>query len=430
MSVLGDPQSLFAIGQFRRALALIDELSTRRQLLIDEQIVRTELLSLTGNVESSLRIAEKLHSHRTLSVAQRCRLRDVLGTCTFRKGLFARGIEHYKRGIEAAQSAGELKWECLLRVHLLRNQNHYLGPHHAVADLSLVRRKTYQLADRPISVKFQLVLTELAAKLGLYPRARKHLEAARSLLATVHDRGLHADVKMAELALAAFESNLAEALEYAFELLSMAEETGSQSARFGASTNLGHLLSAQARFDEAIAWIQKGLDENSFGGGNEIALRDTLMSLLMARGQDEDATLQANAIFELLKASVAGDSYYGLWHLLTRVRWLYRTGQADAGVALALDSIPRIERMADRNLLERMKLLAAEGLGRTGRPAQGAHLMAEAVSANPDPPLEIMAEASRIAGRLAAHDDHAAALGHFERAGRILQSVGNLTARA
>ncbi len=125
-----------------------------------------------------------------------------------------------------------------------------------------------------------------------------------------------------------------------------------------------------------------------------------------------------------------GHSYYGLWHLLTRVKWLYRTGQADAGVAVAMDAIPRIERMADRNLLERMQLLAAEGLGLIGRTREGARLMATAVTANPDPPLEMMAEASRVAGRLTADDDPVAAASHFDRATRILHRVGNLTACA
>ena len=154
------------------------------------------------------------------------------------------------------------------------------------------------------------------------------------------------------------------------------------------------------------------------------------MSLHMATGRELDAGIQAEAISKLLSDTAARDSYFGLWHLLTRVKWLYRIGNAEAGLALALEAIPQIERMADRNLLERMKLLAAEGLGRVGRPAEGVNLMAEAVIANPDPSLEIMVEASRIAGRLTAHDDRAAARAHFDRAGRILQSVGNLTALA
>ena len=152
------------------------------------------------------------------------------------------------------------------------------------------------------------------------------------------------------------------------------------------------------------------------------------MSLQMS--MDQDASLQAEAISRLLDQPANKDSYYGLWHLHTRVKWLYRTGAAEDGVATAMEAIPRIERMADRNLLERMRLLAAEGLGRTGRHIEGARMWAEAVIENPDPPLEIMAEASSVAGRLAAPDDAAAALDHFDRAGRILQSVGNLTALA
>jgi DNA-binding NtrC family response regulator len=154
------------------------------------------------------------------------------------------------------------------------------------------------------------------------------------------------------------------------------------------------------------------------------------MQVAIASNDLEQAQALAQELEALSSNLESGESYYGLWHLLTRVKWLYRTGEASAGLALALDAIPRIERMADRNLLERMQLLAAEGLGRTGRHLEGAALMAQAIGANPDPPLELIAEAARVAGRLAAADNPGAALGHFARAARILQGVGNLTAQA
>lgn len=152
------------------------------------------------------------------------------------------------------------------------------------------------------------------------------------------------------------------------------------------------------------------------------------MSLNLSQDLFDQAQAEADAIEKMISATGAHDSYYGLWHLLTRVKLLYRTGQAEAGVAVAMDAIPRIERMADRNLLERMQLLAAEGLGRIGHDTDGVRLMAHAVTANPEPPLEMLAEASRVAGRLTARDDPAAAAGHFERAARILNAVGNLSA--
>jgi DNA-binding NtrC family response regulator/tetratricopeptide (TPR) repeat protein len=428
MRTSGDPQSLFALGRYADALVAIDELNGWRDLLSDERIVRAELLLVTGAVEAANNLAEELIAYRGLSVPQRCRLRDVLATCAFLKGFHAKAIDHYSRGIELAESEADLRSECSLRIHLLRYQIRYFDSPQAATSLSVLRRKTHQLADRVISVKFQLLLAELAAKLGLHQRAFKHLKAAQSLLITVSDLGLRVQAKTVELALAAFESNLSDALQYAFELHEMAEETGGREARFTACINLGHLLCAHARFDEARFWLEQRLREHPYGGGLEIALRDTLMSVQVS--MDVDASLQAEAVLRLLDQPAIRDSYYGLWHLLTRVKWLYRTGAAEDGVALAMAAIPRIERMTHRNILERMKLLAAEGLGRVGKAAQGARLMAEAVNSSPERPLEIVAEASRVAGRLAAQDDPAAALGHFERAKRILQSIGNLTACA
>ena len=425
-----DPHSLFEIGQYKKAVIALDRLGSRRELLPDDQILRAELLSITDSVDSSLHLAEKLLSLPTLSVPQRCRLRDVLGTCSFRKSLYSKGLEHYTRGIELAESGGHLKSECVLRVRLFRNQVRQHGPYQATTNLSVVRRKTYQLGDQGVSLEFQLVLAELAAKLGLYPRAHHHLRAAKSLSGTLAHRGLQADVMVVEVVLAGYESNLADGLELAFQLRSLAEETGSLSAKAAASNNLGHLLSLHSRFDEATAVLQESLEAAVLTGKTGIPQRDTLMFVLMSTDREQEARHQAEAISELIKQPAVRDSYHGLWQLINRVKLLYRTGQTNEGLTLAMESLPRIERMADPNLLERMKLLAAEGLGRVGKAAEGARLMAEAVNANPDPSLEIIAEASRVAGRLTAQDNPAAALGYFERAGRILHGVGNLTARA
>ncbi|MGE3889884.1 MAG: sigma-54 interaction domain-containing protein [Vicinamibacterales bacterium] len=137
----------------------------------------------------------------------------------------------------------------------------------------------------------------------------------------------------------------------------------------------------------------------------------------------------AEGVFALSSRFEGGYSYYGLWHLHTRARWLLRTNRADEAVTLTQDAIPRIEKIADRNLLERMQLLAAEALGAAGRPLDGAALLAATVRANPDPSLEIVAEAARVAGCLAT-DDPTAARAHFERAIRVFSAIGQHTAAA
>lgn len=428
MALQTDPRALLVAGHYKNALDSLEQVAARRALFIDEQVIQSELFSLTGEVNKAIELTERLIVQRGLSVPQRCRLRDVLGTSYFRNGLLAKAVEHYRRGIELAESQGELASECRLRLHLIRNRTHWEGPHSAAAELVQLRRKIHRVADPSLTLTFQLAQTEVAAKLGLIWRARAHLNAAIALVPTTADRGLHADVKLAQIAVCAWESETETALSHAFDLASIAKETGSDSAGFGASTNLGHLLHLQGRLDEANEWLRQGLrDRSYFGGGPEVALRDTLMALYATQERMDEAVAECEQIERTLAANSSEDSYYGLWHLLTKVKLLYRTDQAEAGVAVAMDAIPRIERMADRNLLARMKLLAAEGLGRIGRTAEGAQLMADAVSASPDLPLEMIAEAARVAGRLTANDNPAAAAAHFERADRILRGVGNLT---
>jgi DNA-binding NtrC family response regulator len=149
----------------------------------------------------------------------------------------------------------------------------------------------------------------------------------------------------------------------------------------------------------------------------------------MAKCDDTEAERLAISTWNISNNLEGGFSYYGLWHCLTRVKWLLRTARAQEAVALALDAIPRIERTADRNLLERMQLLGAEALGRVGRALDGAVLMAAAVRANPDPPLDMIAEASRVQGCLCRADDPLAARAHFERASRIFGAIGHHAAR-
>jgi len=99
-------------------------------------------------------------------------------------------------------------------------------------------------------------------------------------------------------------------------------------------------------------------------------------------------------------------------------------------MAIAVDALPRIARTADRILLQRMKLLAAEGYGRISQPERGAALMAAAVVENPDNSLELAAEAFRVAGRLTAHDNPGGALKYFDRAWRTFDGIGNFIGRA
>jgi two-component system response regulator AtoC len=279
-------------------------------------------------------------------------------------------------------------------------------------------------------VAFHTVVAEINAKKGLLLGARASLQTARALLKQYENVWLKGRLATTQAAIAVIESDYVTALDATQEALACAKRSGSREIRVPALGNFAHLKMLQGSYSDALPAIEELLKVVRPGGGTAIGVLDTKMQTTLAIGDFENAKREAEHLSVISANLESGSSYYGLWHLLTRVRWHYRTGDAAGGLALALDSIPRIERMADRILLERMQLLAAEGLGRTGRAAEGAALMAQAVSANLDPPLEMIAETERVAGRLCAPNDPGAALGHFERAARILLGVGNLTAHA
>ena len=423
-----DPQALNAQGRYGDALRALRDLQSRRPLAHHEHVLLAEVLGLTGEADASLRTGQELLRQRGLSVAERCRTRGAMGRSCFQKGLYERGTEYFLTAIDLAERHAELLEECRLRVQLFRSQLHWLGPQQAAADVAILRRKLHQLADPALVVNFHCGLTELAAKMGLVARARKHLDTAQAMLPHVENRAVHGDVKMCQVALAGQEANYGEALQHALELKPLAEETDSGAFRMCVSINLGHLLIMQARYPEAEAALLRGYEDPILTGAYEIPLRDTMMQLRVAEGNLEDAGAVNDTVQQCLERTDRADSYFGLWHLIRRVTWLYRRGDPERGLATALESIPRIVRMADNNLLERMKLMAAEGMGRLGRPVEGAAQMADAVALNRYPLPENLAEAHRVAGRLVAAEDPVTAASHFTRAQRIMEAVGNRAA--
>jgi DNA-binding NtrC family response regulator len=421
-----DAAALLLEGRFEDALRSITETRTRRPLTAAEDVLLAELLALTGDTEQVLSLAERVVQNSALNVSQSCKVRLVLGRSHFRKGESKKGLEHYATGIRLAEHHGEFASECQLRVNLFRSQLNWLGPHQASTDLGSLRRKVLHLADVTTTTLFQLALAEFAAKLGLVMRARRHLETARSLGALANDKALIADVKGVEIAMAAMEANFGEALDRALELESIGRETG-YASKSTIPINLAHLLTIAARFDEAAQVLADGTP-HIFSGAGQIPMLDTLLQLRLFQNDLREAEIVSTSIQQLIDRTDSADSYFGLWYLLNRVKLLYKLGMLDEGLRLAFDTLPRIRAMADRNLLERMTLRAAEGYELLGNRIEGAALVASFWSLNAEPTLDVLAEAARITGKLSAADDRTNALEHLELSKIIFGHIGNLAA--
>jgi DNA-binding NtrC family response regulator/tetratricopeptide (TPR) repeat protein len=425
-----DAQVLFAAGLYGRALDALDRVRSQRKLSIDEHVLHAELLSATGAITNAISLATELLKLRSLSVSHQCALHGVLGMSCFRNGRHREGQEHFEQGIRLAESSSATYEGCHLRVNLFVCQIRWIGPYQAAAAVDGLRRRVHHVGDPTLSIRFQLGLLELATRLGLYRRARRHLNTARELLATSQNRTLAAEIEQAEVGLTADEGDLGRALELTVKFVKTAEATGSHSALWVAWNNLAHLLSAQGRYDEALQWIHKALDSQRHRGGNEIVLRGTLMQLFVAKGDFHEAEAEAERIGILLDNSLDPGSYWVLWHVLTRVKWLFRIGKIDQGLNEALDATQRTDAMANRRILERLQLFIAEGLARTGRVNEAADVLAQAVIANEDPSLETVAEMARIRGVILGKRDPIEAIKHFDHAAAIFNGIGHLAAEA
>ena len=229
-----------------------------------------------------------------------------------------------------------------------------------------------------------------------------------------------------------FQADYESALNWNREAIECARRSGSRELSIPALANLAFIKFSQNELDDARSALSELIHELKKGGLSiaEIGVRDIEMQIAIAAEDLDGAAAVDDYITNLISEVGGKDSYYDLWHSLIRVKWFYRSGRPHDGVAIAVDALPRIARAADRILLQRMKLLAAEGYGRISQPERGAALMAAAVVENPDNSLELAAEASRVAGRLSAPDNPGGALKHFDRAWRTFDGIGNLIGRA
>ncbi len=417
---------LIAEGLLGQALSLLAEL--RRQLTVPEQILRLELTSITSAKDTCVNESSELLLRKDLKGEDRVRCLVVSASSQLRSGSDAAGRATFKKAVTLAHQFNA-ETACHARVWQLVALASWIGPEAASLEVAETRRVVTSAGQPENMVRYHLALAEIAAKQSLLRRAARQLEVVLDLLSSYPNRYLEAEHAIRAGAICALSSDPQGAADHAERAIELAVECGAPTLEVVARSNLAHAFLSLGRLQLAHAELSKAFGLCRTRGSAELGIRDGLLQHAIASNDTSLASATAGNTFERSMQIDDGHSYYGLWHLLTRVKWLYRTDQAEAGVAVAMDAIPRIERMADRNLLERMKLLAAEGLGRIGRTTDGARLMADAINANSDPPLEMMAEASRVAGRLTARDDPVASASHFDRSSRILTSVGNLTAR-
>ena len=225
-------------------------------------------------------------------------------------------------------------------------------------------------------------------------------------------------------------SDLSSATSEAVLALRCAEQSGHPAIKRAALADLGHLELAAGRFKDARRYLEEASTLTPKSGDKQIGVADGFAQVNLAAGNLEEARRLLDTVPTWTPESPRGTWYYGLWNSVTRAQVLLRKKRFEEARQALTRTVSGAREQPDFTLTTALRLLMAEALAGTGRHARAAAAVAEA-AAQPDPlPMETLAEVYRVAGvALAAAGDLPGAGAAFERAARILGTVGNRTAR-
>lgn len=336
------------------------------------------------------------------------------------------------QALKAAAATEDPNIEARLRAHYVFALLQWVGIEAATLEIPKLRQVAVHAGSGFAMVALHSLVAEIGARKGLVKSSLSSIATARELLSRFENVWQQGRLAITSTAVHLLQSDYESALLSIDEARDCGNRSGAREIRVPAVAIRALIKLAKNELEDVRSAISESITElhsDAIAIG-EIGIRDVEMQLAIAEGDVDAAAITEERIGALLSEIENEDSYYELWHLVTKVKWLYGRGETEKGLAVAMDAIPHITRMSDGNLLARMKFLAAEGLGRLGDATSGAALVATAVLESNDLSLELKAEAFRVTGRLAASDDRGAAMSHFERASRILDGIGAHTAHA
>jgi DNA-binding NtrC family response regulator/tetratricopeptide (TPR) repeat protein len=419
---------LISKGLFKDARKWIDNATSLSSGL---RVANAQLEMHLGTRAKGNEMASKLLDER-LSEEEKSSCWEVVGRACLSVGRIDDGLRAMAMALEAAGAAQDPRTEGRVRAQYAHSLLRWVGTEAAELELPHLRRAAVRAGDPMAMIAFHTLIAEINAQRGLELAATTSIETARGLLKSFNNFWQQGRLAIVSAGTAILQSDYANALAYTKEALTCADRSGSHDLTMPALGNLAFIKLAQGELSEAQTALEQLVLETLKSGKSimEISTRDTEMQLALAEGDLDRASRLEQLITSLIQNAASKDSFYELWHIWTKVKWHYACGAIQAGLALATEAIPRITEIGDRHLLGRLRLIAAEGYSRIGEPLQAAALMSAAVQGNEDPSLELLAESYRVAGCLTAADDLGTALGHFERANRILKGIGNITASA
>ena len=340
-------------------------------------------------------------------------------------------ISHYQRALALATNDKNDQQACWVALPLMLALYEGPGPEAALAFLPAVRRAVVRAGNPVATAALHIFVAELEAKRGLVSSAAEHLRIGRGLLTQRPNAWLEGSAAVGATCLGYLLSDLRTARMEAVLGLTRGEESGHLGVKRAALANLGHIELAEGNFLKAEEHLREALRLSPALGDAQRGIVDGLAQVALAQGIPDEAERLLDGLPAWTPNAPKGSWYYGLWSCVTRVRLLAVRRRFNEASHLLSGAVAGAQRQPDSTLTTSLRLLQAEALVRTRHHARAAVVVAEAAGQAGPAPMDTLAEVNRVAAvALAAAGDLAGAGAAFERAARILATVGNRTARA
>jgi len=339
-------------------------------------------------------------------------------------------VSHLQRAFTLATNDGKVNEACWAALPLMLALFEGPGPEAALAFIPYVRRTVVRAGDPLATAALHIFVAEIEAKRGLVSAAAEHLRIGRNVLSEEPNAWLRGSAAVGASCLGYLLSDLPTARTEALLALRHGEESGHRGVRRAALANLGHIELAEGNFSGAEEFLREALRLSPDAGEAQRGVLDGLAQVALEQGLPTEAERLLNDVAGWSAEAPKGTWYYGLWSCVTRGRLLINRGCFSEAAELLRAAVAGAERQTDVSLTTSLRLLQAEALVHTGRHARAAVVVAEAAGQAEPAPMETLAEVNRVAGvALAASGNLTHAGAAFERAARILATVGNRTGR-
>jgi DNA-binding NtrC family response regulator/tetratricopeptide (TPR) repeat protein len=418
----GYGERLITLGNFREAA---DWLDSKPMLTPFEQVLKAWVEFELGDARQAYSHAKTLLKTAPDRTSQAYCL-AIAGRALGRSGSPHEGLGLIRKAIVlASQNNRNLEAQLLgIFANCLLS---WVGLEPAMVELPKVREAATRTGDRRALVEYHIVHARVAVIKGAPQIALDEIERAYNLLDAEPYSDLLWRLRETQSHAALQDGDIEAARQYAEQCLRLAEESRSRRRIANTLGNLAHIASVAGEFRSAKRYLSECLDRMDPQDPARLAALSTGLIIGLAT-HDESLILelQEQGNHGACDGHI-GQSYYGLWFEINRVRYLIDSGALTTALAVAKAATPEVTRLADKELYDRFRLLASEALAKSGNHQQADQAFGRVCAEGRNCSLELVVELLRV-GAVLNKDRHAASRA-LATGLRLLTSAGLLGIR-